>query len=122
MASNNPHDGAPSGAAELFRARELIIAGLAVAASILSIRFMDAPLFEFISLHADHDAIHRLVIRSGVILAAAIAIAALVSLRGAPSVRLRKVLIVAIYSAISAIGTNDFIGKAIFARPSSHPH
>lgn len=122
MAFNNPHDAGPKGAAERISARGLIVAGLAVAASLLSIRFMDAPLFEFISLHFDHDAIHRLVIRSGVILAAAIAIAALVSLHGAQSTRLRKVLTVAIYGAISAIGTNDFIWKEIFARPLPDPH
>jgi len=122
MASISPHNTGPKSAAELFSARGLIIAGLAIAASVLSICFLDAPLFEFVSLHVDHYAIHRLVINSGVILAAAIAIAALVSLRGPQSVRLRKVLTVVIYSAISAIGTNDFILKAIFARPLPDAH
>jgi membrane-associated phospholipid phosphatase len=117
MASNRPDRTGPKSAVELFSAKGLIIAGLAIAASILSICFLDAPLFEFVSLHVDHNAFHQVVIGSGFILATAIAIAALVSLHSPESTKLRKVLTVAIYSAISAIGTNDFILKAIFARP-----
>ena len=66
MASDSPHGTRLKSTAELFSVRGLIIAGLAIAASVLSICFLDAPLFEFVSLHVDHHAFHRVVIGSGV--------------------------------------------------------